>query len=200
MGLKQMVNDQLVKRGIYDPNVLRAFRAVDRVNFMPTDAKHLAYIDSPVSIGHGQTISQPFIVAYMLQALHVQPTDKVLEVGTGSGYQTALLSEMAKSVYTVEIVEPLLNQAIGRLCLRNNIFYKLSENELGWPQEQPFDKIIVSAAAHDIPDELVLQLDDDGMMIIPVGNYFQDLLLMQRDGDKVEVVTLLPVRFVPLIY
>lgn len=199
MTLESMINDQIISRGIRDQRVLNAFRSVDRKYYLPEDERELSYIDSPVSIGYGQTISQPYIVAYMLEYLKIEATDKVLEIGTGSGYQTALLSHLAGSVYSTEIVKPLYEQAQKRLEKFSNVHLNLSVNELGWPAKQPFDKIIVSAAAYRMPMTLIEQLRDGGQMIIPVGEFYQELVLVTRKGSKYDNQYLLPVRFVPLI-
>lgn len=190
-------------RDIKDPNVLTAMRTVPRHEFvLPGDSRR-AYADHPIPIGYGQTISQPYIVAYMTQALKLQPDQKVLEVGTGSGYQAAVCAELAQEVYTIEIIEPLAKSAKQRLKKLGypNVFVKAADGYFGWPEHAPFDAIIVTAAAGFVPPPLIEQLKPNGRMILPLGSPYgsQTLVLITKD-DKGEVRSkaVLPVRFVPM--
>lgn len=199
---KQMLDQQIISRGIHDKRIHQVFLAVKRHLFVGEEYKAYAYGDYPLSIGYKQTISQPYIVAYMLDQLDLKSTDKVLEIGTGSGYQTALLSHLVKSVYTIEVVEEFLNHT--RRLLNDlgyyNISYKLDDGHLGWLVKAPFDKIIVTCAASSFPDELINQLKVRGKMIIPVGySWIQHLYLVTKHKDKIEKKQLEAVRFVPMI-
>ena len=197
-----MIKEQIISRGITDPQVLAAMRAVERHLFVPLLFRHLSYHDGPVSIGQGQTISQPYIVAYMTEALELKAEDTVLEVGTGSGYQAAVLAEIAKKVYTIEIRRPLADKA--RKCLQSlgykNIEVRHGDGYKGWPEHAPFDKIIVTAAPDEIPPELVKQLKVGGLMVIPLGSSDQELFLIVRTENGFEKKPLLPVRFVPMVH
>ena len=198
-----LVKDQIADRGIADAGVLRAMRAVPRHLFVPEGLQSRAYDDGPLPIGHGQTISQPYIVAYMTEVLKVGKGDTVLEIGTGSGYQAAILSPIAKRVYTMEIIPELAASAKERLRKLGfaNVEVKEGDGYHGWPEKAPFDAIIVTAAAGHIPPPLIRQLKNGGRMVIPVGGFFmvQNLVLVSKD-PKGEITTrnLLPVRFVPL--
>jgi protein-L-isoaspartate(D-aspartate) O-methyltransferase len=196
-----MVERQIAARGITDPATLQAMRTVPRHEFLPLRLRDEAYMDYPLPIGHGQTISQPFIVAFMTEAIRPQPGEKILEIGAGSGYQAAILAQMGAEVYTVEIVEPLAamaRQTLERLGYRN-ARVKHGDGYRGWPGQAPFDAIIVTCAPDDIPPDLVAQLRDGGRMIIPVGGGMsQDLVLLRKRGDKIEKQAVLPVRFVPM--
>ena len=200
----RMVERQLaaVGRDIRDPRVLEAMRKVPRHKFVPERLRGLAYGDTPLSIGHGQTISQPYIVAFMTEKLEPAPTDRVLEIGTGSGYQAAVLAELVKEVYTIEIVEPLANQA--REVLENlgykNVHVRVGDGYRGWPEKAPFDAIIVTCAPDAIPKPLVEQLKDGGRMIIPVGRRgrLQDLVLLEKREGRIRQRKVLPVQFVPM--
>ena len=198
-----MVKEQIADRGIEDAEVLRAMRAVPRHLFVPESLQSRAYDDGPLPIGHGQTISQPYIVAYMTEVLKVRKGDTVLEIGTGSGYQAAILSPMVRKVYTMEIIPELASSAKERLKKLNfaNVEVKEGDGYHGWPEKAPFDAIIVTAAAGHIPPALIKQLKNGGRMIIPVGGFFmvQNLVLVSKDRQG-EIITrnLLPVRFVPL--
>lgn len=201
---KRMLHDQLTGpgRGIKDERVLAAMRAVPRHEFVPEDQRHFAYADRPLPIGHGQTISQPFIVAFMTEQLKPQPTDKVLEIGTGSGYQAAVLSGLVNEVFTIEIVEPLAKRAetdLRRLGY-TNVFVKAGDGYKGWPERAPFDAIIVTCAPDQIPQPLVEQLKEGGRMVIPVGpeGGVQELYLLEKRGGEVQRQAILPVRFVPM--
>lgn len=198
---EKMVEVQIQARGVRDQRVLVAMRKVPRHLFVPGDMVRYSYADEPLPIGHGQTISQPYIVAYMTEALELKGQERVLEVGTGSGYQTAILAELAKEIYTVEIVEPLSLRAreiLDRIGYRN-ISFKIGDGTLGWEEFAPFDAIMVTAAPPAIPQKLKEQLKIGGRMVIPVGEEFQDLVLVIRGKKKFQKKRLLPVRFVPLI-
>jgi protein-L-isoaspartate(D-aspartate) O-methyltransferase len=200
---KTMVEEQLAAPGrdIRNGRVLDAMAAVPRHEFVPKALWKFAYSDDPLPIGYGQTISQPFIVAFMTEQLDPKPTDRVLEIGTGSGYQAAVLSRLVAEVYTIEIVEPLAKRAeadLKRLGY-NNVKVLAGDGYQGWPEHAPFDAIIVTCAPDHIPQPLVGQLRDGGRMIIPVGpSDNQQLYLLQKLGTKVEQQAILPVRFVPM--
>lgn len=200
---KTMVKDQLAAPGrdIQNRRVLDAMAAVPRHEFVPKALWKFAYSDEPVPIGYGQTISQPFIVAFMTEQLDPKPTDRVLEIGTGSGYQAAVLSRLVAEVYTIEIIEPLAKRAeadLKRLGY-DNVKVLAGDGYKGWPDHAPFDAIIVTCAPDQIPQPLVGQLRDGGRMIIPVGPPDnQQLYLLQKHGTKVEQQATLPVRFVPM--
>ncbi len=198
---KRMVQEQLVPRDIHDERVLAAMGKVPREEFVPEDLRAQAYADQPLPIGHDQTISQPFIVAYMTEQLHPQPTDRVLEIGTGSGYQTAVLSELVKEVYTIEIIEPLAKDASARLARLgyNRAHVKIGDGYKGWPEVAPFDAIIVTCAPDKVPEPLAAQLKDGGRMVIPVGSVGdQQLYLLKKENGELEQRAILPVRFVPM--
>jgi protein-L-isoaspartate(D-aspartate) O-methyltransferase len=174
---------------------------VPRHEFVPVNLRAQAYGDFPLPIGHGQTISQPFIVAFMTEKLEPKPTDKVLEIGTGSGYQAAVLSELVSNVYTIEIVEPLARRAEADLKRLNytNVFVRAGDGYKGWPEAAPFDAVIVTCAPENVPDPLVEQLKEGGRMVIPVGaSGYQELYLLRKNKGKVEREAILPVRFVPM--
>jgi len=200
---EKMVADQIVARGVKDEKVLLAMSNVPRHKFVSEDLINSAYEDRPLPIGFGQTISQPYIVALMTQLLGLGEKDKVLEVGTGSGYQAAILSGIVKEVYTIEIFEELGTMAGKRL--RNlgyhNVKVKVADGYYGWPEEAPFDAIIVTCAATHIPPPLIGQLKDGGTMCIPVGSVFwtQNLMLVKKKDGKITARSVLPVRFVPLL-
>lgn len=199
---KKMVNEQLVSRGIVQQELLSAFLAVPRHHFVPDQHKDKSYSDIPLPIGHLQTISQPFVVAYMLEKLNLKKGDKVLEVGTGSGYQTAVLSELGCDVYTVEFVEELAQGARRALCLtgHKDIKFKTGDGRCGFLEGAPYDAIVVSAASEDIPAVLIDQLKSSGgSMIIPVGKSLQRLKLVTKNGKNVDETTLVPVQFVRLV-
>lgn len=197
----EMVETQIRARGIVDDQVLRAMRHVPRHEFVPALGKLLAYSDAPLSIGHGQTISQPYIVALMTELLKLQPTDKVFEVGTGSGYQAAVLGEMATEVYTIEILEPLYEEAKARLAKLgySNVHVLLGDGTKGWPEAAPFDKIIVTAAGLKIPNTLIDQLKEGGRLVMPVGEFEQTLIVGEKKKGLLHTTETIPVRFVPLI-
>jgi protein-L-isoaspartate(D-aspartate) O-methyltransferase len=197
-----MIENHLRARGITDQRVLSAFEEVSRHRFVADSDIRESYADHPLSIGEGQTISQPYIVGLMTQALRLKPSDRVLEIGTGSGYQTAILAHLAGRVYTVERIEDLLVSAIerlGRLGL-GNIDFRLGDGTTGWEEEAPFDCIMVTAAAPEVPPSLVGQLDYGGRMVIPVGPVgSQDLTLLRKKGDDLERRHLCGCVFVKLI-
>jgi len=195
-----MVKDQIERRDVNDDNVLNAMRNVPRHEFVPEHLRKYAYADEPLPIGEDQTISQPYIVAYMTEQLELKPTDKVLEIGTGSGYQAAVLAEIADSIFTVEIVDVLAKRAEATLKKLGyaNIMVKSGDGYKGWPEHAPFDKIIITAAPTRIPQPLVDQLKVGGRLILPLGDYSQDLVLIQKNEAGVTQRKLLPVRFVPM--
>ena len=201
---KIMVEQQIVARGVKNKKVLDAMTSVPRHLFVPERYRHGSYFGQPLLIGSGKTISQPYIVALMTEMLDVDNDDVVLEIGTGSGYQAAVLSTIVKELYTIEIIEELGLQATERLKKLgyDNVKVKISDGSLGWPEKAPFDAIIVTAAAPKIPDPLIKQLKPGGRMVIPVDNnyYSQDLLIVEKDEDG-NIVTrnTIPVRFVPLV-
>jgi protein-L-isoaspartate(D-aspartate) O-methyltransferase len=199
---ERMVKNQLIPRGIADENVLRAMGKIQRHLFVEEALVGEAYNDHPLPIGHKQTISQPYIVALMTEALELTGREKVLEIGTGSGYQTAILAELADSVYTVERIEPLLEKSKDLLQSLGykNIYFKAYDGTLGWEDFAPFDAIIVTAGAPKVPDPLLKQLADGGRMIIPIGNkYSQDLIQVTRVKDRFVEKNLGGCRFVDLI-
>jgi len=195
-----MVEDQIRGRGIRDERVLEAMRAVPRHLFIPESERSRAYADAPVPIGYGQTISQPFIVAFMTEALRVSRDHRVLEIGTGSGYQAAVLSALAREVRSMEIVEPLANQATTTLKALgySNVHVRTGNGYLGWPEHAPYDRIIVTAAPEEVPAALIEQLTIGGLMAIPVGSGSQELRILRRTPKGVEVIDTLPVLFVPM--
>jgi protein-L-isoaspartate(D-aspartate) O-methyltransferase len=198
---KIMVEQQIVSRGVEDSRVIKAMFEVPRHLFVPARYRHLAYSDSPVPIGEGQTISQPYIVALMSAELNLEPTDKVLEVGTGSGYQAAILAEMVKEVYTIEIIDLLGKRAEETLNSLGyaNVKVRIGDGYEGWPEYAPFDKIIVTCAPTEIPELLVDQLKEGGLMVIPVGSAgSQYLYRVKKHLGAVETESVIPVTFVPL--
>ena len=199
-----MLEEQIKKRGIKDQDVLDAILEVKRHEFVPDKLQRLAYSDNPLPIGYDQTISQPYIVAYMTEHLDVKKNHKVLEIGTGSGYQSAVLSIIASEVYTIEIVEPLGIKAkeILKKNNYNNVTVKIGDGYQGWKEEAPFDRIMVTAAPKKIPDMLVAQIKNGGKMIIPFGenSSSQHLWIIEKDiKGNVEEKKILPVRFVPMV-
>ena len=196
-----MVKHQIESRGVKDTAVLRAMRKVRRHQFVPENRMADAYADRPLPIGYGQTISQPYIVAYMTEVIQPKPGFKVLEIGTGSGYQAAVLAEIVKEVYTIEIVTELGNAAVDRLKKLGygKVKVKLADGYHGWNEQAPFDAIVVTAAAEYVPPPLIEQLKDGGKMVIPVGSPFmtQMLMLVEKKGKKIISKNLLPVAFVP---
>jgi protein-L-isoaspartate(D-aspartate) O-methyltransferase len=197
---RQMVERQIRGRGIDDKAVLGAMMKVERHRFVPASHSASAYNDWPLPIGEGQTISQPFIVAYMTEAAEVSTSERVLEIGTGSGYQAAILGEIAKEVYTIEIIPQLAERARATLNQLGykNVFAKTGNGYLGWPEHAPFDAIIVTAAPDEVPQALVDQLAVNGKMIIPVGTFNQQMLVITRTSKGVVERSTIPVRFVPM--
>jgi protein-L-isoaspartate(D-aspartate) O-methyltransferase len=197
----KMVRYQIENRGLNDHATLEAMRKVKRHLFVPQGSIDDAYDDRPLSIGYGQTISQPFIVAYMTEVLRLKPNFKVLEIGTGSGYQAAVLAEIIDSVFTIEIIEELGISAKNRLSKLgyDNVELKVADGYYGWEEHAPFDAIVVTAASEFIPPPLIQQLKDGGKMIIPVGTPFmvQNLMFIQKEGEEITTTNLMPVRFVP---
>jgi protein-L-isoaspartate(D-aspartate) O-methyltransferase len=196
-----MVRSQLAARGIKDVKVLEAMKKVPRHMFVPENMLSHAYGDEPLPIGENQTISQPFIVAYMTEVLELQGGERVLEIGTGSGYQTAILAEIAQQVFTVELIEALSHRAQKALnkLEYTNILYKIGDGTFGWEGRAPFDAIMVTAAPDKVPRTLEEQLKIGGRMIIPVGSAIQELVFVSRGKKKFKRKKLLPVRFVPLV-
>lgn len=196
-----MVDAQIEARGVKDQKVLAAMRKVPRHLFVPENMKRYAYRDEPLLIGEGQTISQPYIVAYMSEALQLKGHERILEVGTGSGYQAAILAEIVKEVFSVELLESLsLNaQDVLKKLSYKNIYFRVGDGTLGWKEHAPYDAIIVTAAPTKVPKALQDQLKSGGKMVIPVGAAFQELVLVTKEKRKFKKKKLLPVRFVPLI-
>ncbi len=196
----RMVENQIIRRGVRDPLVLEAMRKVPRHLFVPETFRSFAYDDEPLPIGHGQTISQPYIVAYMTEALGLKGGEKVLEIGTGSGYQAAVLAEIAEEVYTIEIVKPLYESA--QLKLKElgytNVFCRYGDGYRGWPEKAPFDAIIITAAPNRIPEPLVEQLKEGSRMVLPLGQGWQELIVIYKRKGFLEERRLIPVRFVPM--
>jgi protein-L-isoaspartate(D-aspartate) O-methyltransferase len=198
-----MIQDQLAAPGrdIANPRVLQAMAAVPRHEFVPPAHRAEAYEDRPLPIGHGQTISQPYIVAFMTEKMDPQPTDRVLEVGTGSGYQSAVLSALVAAVYSVEIVAPLAEQAI-RVLRRlgyDNVHVRFGDGVEGWKDHAPYDAVVVTCAPSRVPQPLIDQLKDGGRMIIPVATgHQQELVLLEKRGRELSTTRVLPVRFVPM--
>ncbi|MGW8271998.1 MAG: protein-L-isoaspartate(D-aspartate) O-methyltransferase [Thermodesulfovibrionales bacterium] len=197
-----MVDEQIIARGVKDMRVIAAMRKVPRHLFVPEDERHRAYEDNALPIGHGQTISQPYMVAIMTELLLMEGTETVLEVGTGSGYQTAVLAELAKEVFSIERIPELERAAAERLRQWGsvNVQLRVSNGSLGWPERGPFDRIIVTAAAPTFPEPLLDQLADGGIGIAPIGSHFsQQLVQVMKRGDKTSERYHTPCVFVPLI-
>lgn len=199
---ESMVREQIEARGVRDPAVLRAMRATPRHLFVPDAVKNRAYEDAPLPIGHGQTISQPYIVAYMTELLDLKPSHRVLEIGTGSGYQAAVLGFLGARVFTIEIVPELAASATRTLSSQRNITIRHGNGYLGWPEESPFDRIILTAAPPKIPLPLIQQLKPGGKLVAPEGQgvFDQQLVVIDKLPDgKVKRRSTLPVRFVPMV-
>ena len=199
---KNMVESQIQARGIKDTRVLNAMLRVKRHLFVPEGMKPFAYDDTALPIDKNQTISQPYIVALMTELANIGPEDKVLEIGTGSGYQAAILAELSKEVYSMEIIKELADESKKRLeqLGYRNIEIKHGDGYQGWPQAAPFDAIIVTAAAKEIPDELMKELKPGGRMVIPLGRFFQELYCITKNPDgSITKEHIIPVRFVPMV-
>jgi len=195
-----MVSEQIERRGVKDPLVLEAMRNVPRHLFVPDGYRQSSYVDRPLPIGSGQTISQPYIVAYMTELLQLDENSTVLEIGTGSGYQAAVLAEIAKEVYSIEIISHLQQKAADVLDVLEyeNVHLKVDDGYLGWPENAPYDGILVTAAPSDIPDPLKEQLKVGGRLVIPVGKLYQELLIVTRTQSGYSIDKTIPVRFVPM--
>src|SRR5437762_2503034 len=196
-----MVQRQLITRGISDARVLAAMAKVPREEFVPPESRAASYEDGPLPIGYDQTISQPYVVAFMTEQLRPKPSDRVLEIGTGSGYQAAILAELVSDVYTIEIVGPLAKNAEATLQRLGyiNVHVKIGDGYKGWPEAGPFDAIIVTCAPDRGTQLLVDQLKDDGRMVIPVGDRIaQELYLLEKKNGQLKQSATLPVRFVPM--
>ncbi|MFH1824146.1 MAG: protein-L-isoaspartate(D-aspartate) O-methyltransferase [Candidatus Firestonebacteria bacterium] len=200
MKRKEMVDNQIIARGIKDKKVLDALYKVERHRFVSEELINQAYDDNPLPIGEGQTISQPYIVAIMTELAELKEDDKVLEIGTGSGYQAAVLAEIAKEVYTIEIIESLAKGAEKKLNESGykNIKVKCGDGFLGWEEHSPYDVVIVTCAPSKIPEPLLNQLKEGGRLIIPVGDVFQELKRARKVKGKLKEESIIPVRFVPM--
>ena len=197
---ERMVRDQLRARDISDPNVIEAMLKVPRHEFVSGELARSAYEDRALPLELGQTISQPYIVAYMTQALELRGTERVLEIGTGSGYQAAVLAEIVPEVYTIEILPKLQEQAagvLGRLGYKN-IKFRAGDGYMGWPEHAPFDRIIVTAAPEDVPQPLLDQLRDGGLLIAPIGHMSQELVVFEKEKSRIKRRATIAVRFVPM--
>jgi protein-L-isoaspartate(D-aspartate) O-methyltransferase len=198
---ERMVKEQIAMRGVVDERVLRAMRKVPREQFVPEEVRGESYSDGPLPIGYDQTISQPFVVAFLTEKLGLRPTDRVLEIGTGSGYQAAILAELAAKVYTIEIVEPLgkkAAQTLQRLGYKN-AQVRIGDGYQGWPEYAPFDAVIVTCAPNHVPQPLVEQIKEGGRIVIPVGPPGdQTLYLLEKKNGRLEQRNVLPVSFVPM--
>lgn len=197
---ERMVRDQIEARGVEDPAVLAAMRAVPRHRFLPEELRGVAYDDHPVRIGHGQTISQPYIVALMTELSQIEPGDRVLEIGTGSGYQAAVLEEMGAEVFSIEIIEPLAESAtkLLRELGHDRVTVRFADGYEGWPEEAPFDVVLLTAAPPQIPRPLVDQLAPGGRLVAPVGVHYQELVRLRSGPEGLVAEKILPVRFVPM--
>jgi len=198
---EEMIKFQIEARGIKDKKVLAAMKKVKRHLFVPPGLRNFAYYDQPLPIGQGQTISQPYVVALMTELLLLKGDEKVLEIGTGSGYQAAILAEIAGEVYTIEIL-PVLAQSSERLLDQlgyKNIKVKCGDGYQGWPEQAPFDAIIVTCAPPNIPQALIDQLADGGRLVIPLGEEVQELKVLVKKKGKIEIEDIIPVRFVPMV-
>jgi protein-L-isoaspartate(D-aspartate) O-methyltransferase len=201
--MEQMIREQIVDRGVTNTRVIEAIRSVDRERFFTKQYKQEAFADRAAPIGHGQTISQPYIVALMTDKVDVHPEHRVLEIGTGSGYQTAVLCKLAREVYSIERVKPLLDQAFETLMEMSirNVHFRHGDGTLGWKEQAPFDRILVAAGAPQLPKSLLLnQLADGGLAIMPVGPHEQQMLVsVRRKGSELVRNDIIPCRFVKLI-
>ena len=197
----RMVAEQIQARGVRDPRVLGALLRVPRELFIPDDRRVDAYEDRPVPIGYGQTISQPYIVGYMTEALKLEPSHRVLEIGTGCGYQTAVLAELAGEVYSIELIAALAERARRTLDSLGyaNVRLRVGDGHAGWQEHAPFDRILAAAAPPEIPPALLDQLADEGILVIPVGFDDQELRVLQKHKDRLQLLSTLAVRFVPMM-
>ncbi|MEA3368822.1 MAG: protein-L-isoaspartate(D-aspartate) O-methyltransferase [Candidatus Ratteibacteria bacterium] len=197
---EEMVSSQIEARGIKNRALLKAMRRVKRHLFVPPQYRHLAYMDKPLPIGESQTISQPYIVALMTDLLRLKGDERVLEIGTGSGYQAAILAELTKEVYSIEIVEPLAKRAEKLLkeLGYENIKVKCGDGYLGWEEYAPFEAIIITCAPPDIPQPLIEQLAEGGRMVVPLGVHWQELKLVEKLNGRIKTKSIIPVRFVPM--
>ena len=200
---KKMVREQIIRRGISNNQVIDVMQNTPRHRFVPDGVADYAYQDNALPIGKGQTISQPYIVAFMTEALDVDSTYKILEIGTGSGYQAAVLSPLVKHVYTIEIVKMLAERADSTLkaLSYNNVTVRWGDGYKGWPEEAPFDRIIGTAAPPEIPKALIDQLKPGGKMVLPVGTNWQEIVVLTKSkSGKIQKKNVLPVRFVPMVH
>ncbi|MDH3892245.1 MAG: protein-L-isoaspartate(D-aspartate) O-methyltransferase [candidate division Zixibacteria bacterium] len=197
---RAMVKNQISSRGVSDQRLLEALHKVERHLFVPGEFRSHAYADHPLPIGEDQTISQPYIVALMTELLKLDGDEKVLEIGTGSGYQAAVLSELATRVFTIEIVKPLAARSAKLLDSLgyDNVTVKCGDGYAGWVEHAPFDRIIVTCAPPKVPAPLIEQLADSGRMVVPVGEFWQELVLIEKFGDEIRESNIIPVRFVPM--
>jgi protein-L-isoaspartate(D-aspartate) O-methyltransferase len=197
----RMVAEQIRARGVHDARVLDAMTSVPRERFVSDGLRSEAYEDHPLSIGHGQTISQPYIVGYMTEALRLDPTHRVLEIGTGCGYQTAVLAELAREVFSVELLPELADRARRTLDALgySNVHIRTGDGYEGWREHAPYDRIIGAAAPSDVPPALTSQLVDGCILVMPIGTAYQELRVLQKRGDTLQTLDTLPVRFVPMI-
>lgn len=199
----RVLAELLRQKGISDERVLEAIARLSRRAFIGSSMAEEAQLDVPLSIGHGQTISQPYIVALMTQALSLTGDERVLEIGTGSGYQAAVLAQLCRDVYSIEVVPELHAQAVDRLAALSNVHLRLGDGYLGWPEEAPFDRVVLTAAPPELPARLVAQLAVGGRMVAPVGGVSgqQELVRLTREsGERLTLERLLPVRFVPMVH
>lgn len=198
---KEMVRSQLISRGIGDKNVLQVMKNTPRHLFIPENLRQDAYRDGPLPISESQTISQPFIVAIMTELLQLKGHEKVLEIGTGSGYQAAVLAQLVDTCYTIELIKKLADEASHHLKQLGytNVVAKCDDGYKGWPENAPFDRIIITAAPPEIPQTLVDQLKPDGIMVLPVGKYNQDLMVVTKTKTGIKREIIIPVRFVPMV-
>ena len=197
-----MVESQIVRRGVRDADVIRVMKNTPRHEFIPAHLRDHAYDDRPLPIGSRQTISQPYIVALMTEYLQLTGSEKVLEIGTGSGYQAAVLAPLVDTCYSIEVVKSLAIEASHKLAVMNydNIVVKWGDGYLGWPKHAPFDRIIITAAPPQIPEKLVEQLAVGGRMVLPVGSHFQELILITKTKKGIHRKSIIPVRFVPMVH
>jgi protein-L-isoaspartate(D-aspartate) O-methyltransferase len=197
----RMVAEQIRARGVRDERVLDAMTRVPRERFVPQAFRSEAFEDHPVTIGLGQTISQPYIVGYMTEALKLEPTHRVLEIGTGCGYQTAVLAELAREVFSIEVLHELAEGARQMLTGLGyaNVHIRAGDGYAGWPEHAPYDRILGAAAPASVPPALASQLVDGGILVLPIGTAYQELRVLQKRGDTLETLATLPVRFVPMV-